>query len=393
MERRALDLELDLLAADAARILANLVDLDRTTVRGLLDVADLRGDTARRWADARAVLERLFEEAAILGSVVADAERARGQWPMTAVRLERYRALVVGASIRLPSAPVAAAERRLLADAASGDACTPRELVACMERDYEGPRSVLRDVAHVWDVLVPQIVAVRGACAALLGSGEAVDDTTLAEVISLDGRAATLAEVALCDPLAFPQRAADELADALRAVEERVRLARDTIARFDQHLAEARAQLDALRRAEAEAIDACARAASKVCAPQPPVPPVADSTLARRLEVLADPCRAGGPAHAGGELRRWRDDAAARLQLLAEMVQTCASLIRERDELRQRLRAYEAKAAHAGRLEDSRLCSLRREAQCALYDNPVDLGQARRLVRCYQDALAEGSNA
>ena len=71
----------------------------------------------------------------------------------------------------------------------------------------------------------------------------------------------------------------------------------------------------------------------------------------------------------------------------------CQSLLDERDELRARLEAYQAKAAVLGRLEAEPLARAHEHARSLLFTAPTDIVLARRAVADYQRLLAASDTA
>ena len=93
----------------------------------------------------------------------------------------------------------------------------------------------------------------------------------------------------------------------------------------------------------------------------------------------------------GCDARLRAEEVAGRLAALAERAGRIrdreAGGIADRDELRGRLEALEAKARAQGRSEDRELDGIRRRAADALFTAPCDLEGAERLVEEYQRSL------
>jgi hypothetical protein len=89
----------------------------------------------------------------------------------------------------------------------------------------------------------------------------------------------------------------------------------------------------------------------------------------------------------GAALTDWQRQVRSARDVAASRAAAHQTSVDERDELRARLDAYEAKAAALDLLEDEELASRHRQAREALYTAPTDLVGAARLVAGYRDEL------
>ena len=86
-------------------------------------------------------------------------------------------------------------------------------------------------------------------------------------------------------------------------------------------------------------------------------------------------------------VRRWLEGAQRHLDHERAVLRACQALLDERQELRGRLDALNAKAAGSGLAEDAALAEDARAARALLYRRPTPLAQARDLVARYQTRL------
>ena len=84
-------------------------------------------------------------------------------------------------------------------------------------------------------------------------------------------------------------------------------------------------------------------------------------------------------------LGEWRARASERRDSACRSASEHRALLATRDELRGRLDAYHAKAAHLGRLEDPHIADVYGQAHAALFTAPTDLSVAADLVSRYQE--------
>ena len=75
------------------------------------------------------------------------------------------------------------------------------------------------------------------------------------------------------------------------------------------------------------------------------------------------------------------------LQLQNRYISIIKLLSKERQELRGRLEALQAKAAAKGKIEDETLTDIAQQAKKLLYSRPTPLAQAANLVEQYEKRL------
>jgi hypothetical protein len=376
-----LDVELDRLRAAVERVGANLVALEQDPTVALLDVADLRGESAERWHAARVALADLFASYRALAAVVARADVLRGPGRrLTAPRAHQLVELVRGRSVVVAGATVALADRGLLASSRTATTWTPTALLDVMATSFDEIRGVVATAARTWEVAVARTTALRARLAALTG--------TEPSPASLGAELDEIAADVLADPLALDWSRLDRLGVAIDALE------RDSIATAELRddltvtISAARTLLDEAAAAVGAAADTVARIRARiVVAPGPaPIDPLDD--LAADLARIAAHAADGRWSEAAVQLAGWRTAVADRRSAAGRCAAEHEGLLLHRLELRGRLDAYRAKADREGRLEDPAATARYIEAHDALHTAPTDLDAAAGLVRRYQDALA-----
>jgi hypothetical protein len=116
---------------------------------------------------------------------------------------------------------------------------------------------------------------------------------------------------------------------------------------------------------------------------QPPSLPSCSEDELARIAASSD-----GDRSLAARLRQWRDTVDKARAEADRTRGACRALLDERDELRARLEAYQAKAAVLGRLEVESLGRAHEHARSVLFTAPTDIAVARRAVAEYQRLLA-----
>jgi hypothetical protein len=378
------------LSDSVERVRANLLEFDLDGDLKLLEESSLEGETAVRWAEAKAriidlwrwlgALEQLLERAARLGS-----GRRPGQ-----DEFSELAALLEGPSVELRTDDVPLAQRTLLGDSQTTLRCTPDELLARMAESFEVAKGVVTAAGAAWQAYIPRVTAARATiaeCAALAGElgGEHGGELEAARL-----RLVEVSALITRDPLSVGEPLVDELSRTVEAVHRELESVNELRLGIAIRLAQAREQLGALRALARQGEAAYARRLSRIADTNAPGPfeidPGLDSELAR-IFGLADQAR-WHDAHAA--LRSWMESVAASLDAARSVLAANRAPVESRDELRALLGAYQVKAGRLGVIEDRRVRELFARAEAALYTAPTNLVQAQELVRACQAELSGG---
>ena len=385
--------------AERDAIQANLLELDGSFAKQVLEGATLSGTTRDRWATASAALATLWETF-LAYSAVVDRAAALGTGPRRPARkdLPELSDLLTEGCIQLPGPPVPLARRDVAAIARPP--VTLAAAVGAMRRLFTQVTEVTSAVESVWAALGPPLDTATEDLArcAPLAAGLGADTEEELRAVSADLQALRAATNA--DPLALwhPDpagtqggRADTSAADRLR---ERAAALASRIGELDRVRQQARHRIDELtaavagaRAARQDAVTAWQEAAARVTALPPPPPDIGEPPLAG-LDALA---ARGQWSRLAAELDRCEADLAASGAQTAGLRQAAAAAIDKRDELRGLLRAYKAKAARLGAAEDADLAGRHEQAYRLLWTAPCDLPAAEAAVADYQRAiLAKG---
>ncbi|KUL27939.1 hypothetical protein [Actinoplanes awajinensis] len=378
------DAELARLETAVHAISTNLVDLDDNADRKNLDTTTLTGRTATEWADASDALATLWDGYRMLTESIGRAQALRGQRRFTDRDRAAFLHEVLGRSILLSTTVVPLAQRGLLGAGQRTTTCSPGELLAAMEQAFGTAVDVVTRAGEAWQRLLP---GAADAAAGIdrgrelsrrAGAPTALFDQADRLLGDLTGSLAT-------DPLGADPAILDRVRElARRADAERTSAAelRDSLTR---RLAEARDRADELDRAGRAAAEAYERAAGRF--PGSQVATVRPVNLRPDLAAVEALAAAGQWALISPRLAQWTRAARERLAALQTVAAHNDRLLADRNELRGRLSAYQAKALRHGLGEHPRLSPLAERARAQLYSAPCELDQARAALNAYQEAL------
>lgn len=380
------------LATEQQAILESLINLDGHLGRQLLDNTAMEGVTRARRADVLGGLARLWTLHETYRSVVQRVHdiMVRRSRPTRADLLE-VEELVTGASVALPNADGSSPCRQV----------TVAELVGEIHTMYGGVYEVVTAVDRVWAELSPRF----DRCGTLLREAQtlaadlglvAQRDQSAAVLIQLAGQLDTVRRIALTDPLLHWVDGAVDATEAdrlivrcegaltdLHALEELRQQAQCRLERVDAILIQ-------VQRLVQEIAEERRRVEAKIHpVPRPEQPARLEDSLDPRRSAAWELCRRGRWQPLSAELAALEADASAALARAEVELAQAGLPLRERGELRGRLRAYRAKAARLGRIEDLELERRYQRAHELLWRSPCELARAAALVAEYQDAVNE----
>ena len=381
--------------AERDAVQTNLLELDGSFGKRLLEGAALTGQTKRRW-DAAAVAMGLLWQVFSAYSAVVDRAAEAVTKHLGTKELAALTALLTGPSIELDLGPAPLAGRDL---AYSGrENLTLIAAVTRMRRAFADITDVVSGAEQVWNEMAGRLdsIAVELARVTPLAASLA-DEALTGNLAAAEGNLATLRDTLNTDPLALwlggpapgkvdtsaADRLAERVAAAVTGVDELVRLRDDA----RQRIAQVTAAAAAARSAGEDAAAAWQRAAAKVAAAALPAEPPAMTDLSARVASLALLLDGGRWTRLSSELELLERDLAEATTRYREAERALTALVGRRDELRGLLGAYQAKAARLGAAEDPGLAERYDHAHGLLWTAPCDLEAAAEAVTGYQQAV------
>ena len=383
--------------AERDAIQANLLELDGSFGKRLLEGAALTGETKRRW-DATAVsLATLWQTYSAYSAVVDQAAEAVAGH-LGPRELTRISTLLSGPSIELSSghAPLAG---RDLADSGRED-LTLVAAVTRMRRSFGDVTAVVSAAEQVWNEMTSRLDTVAAELARVTPHAASLGDEALTgNLAAAESELARLRGALASDPLSLWQggpgpktgqvdtSGADRLTERVGAaatrVNELVRLRDDA----QQRIAEVKTAAATARAACEDAAAAWQRAADKIAAAALPAEPPGFADLSARLADLDALLAAGRWTRLASELDLIERELAEATTKFRDAERTLVGVISRRDELRGLLGAYQAKAARLGAVEDPVLTERYDRARGLLWTAPCDLAAAADAVTGYQQAV------
>jgi len=378
--------------AERDAIQANLLELDGSFGKRLLEGATLSGETKRRWEATAASLANLWEIYSAYSAVVDQAaEAVRGR--LGPAELTRITNLLTGPSVQLAAGPAPLAGRDL-ADSGRED-LTVVAAVTRMRRAFGQITEVVS-----WNEMTGKLDAVAAELGRVAPLAASLGDEALTgNLAAAESELARLRDTLSSDPLSLWQggpdpsagtvdtssadRLRERVAAAVTRVDELVRLRDDA----RQRIADVTTAAATARAAYEDAAAAWQRAADKIAAEALPAQPLGLADLTARLADLDTLLAAGRWPRLASELDQIERELAAATATSRDAERAVVAVMGRRDELRGMLGAYQAKAARLGAAEDPGLTERYDYAHGLLWTAPCDLTAAADAVDGYQQAV------
>ena len=378
-------------------IQANLLELDGSFGKRLLEGAALSGETKRRWEATAASLANLWQIYSAY-SVVIDRAGETVNGHLGPRELTAITNLLTGPSIQLAAGPAPLAGRDL-ADSGRED-LTVVAAVTRMRRAFGQITEVVSAAEQVWNDMTGKLDAV----AAELGrvtplAASLADEALTGNLAAAQSKLARLRDTLSSDPLSLWQvgrdptagtvdtsgadRLQDRVTAAVTRVDELVRLRDDA----RQRIAEVATAAATARAAYEDAAAAWQRAVAKIAAQALPAEPSGLADLTVRLADLDGMLAAGRWSRLAAELDEVERELGAATASFRDTERTVVGVMSRRDELRGLLGAYQAKAARLGAAEDPGLAERYDRARGLLWTAPCDLAAAADAVASYQQGV------
>jgi hypothetical protein len=383
--------------AERDAIQANLLELDGSFGKRLLEGAALSGETKRRWEVTASSLASLWQLYSAYSAVIDQAGQAAGGH-LGPRELTWITKLLTGPSVQLASGPAPLAGRDL-ADSGRED-LTVVAAVTRMRRAFGQITEVVSAAEQVWN----EITGKLDALAAELGRAKPLaaslaDEALTGNLAAAESKLSRLRDRLSSDPLSLWQggpdptagtvdtssadRLQDRVAAAVTRIDELVRLRDDA----RQRVTEVTTAAATARAAYEDAAAAWQRAAAKIAPEALPAQPPGLADLTIRLADLDTLLAAGRWTRLASELDEIERDIAAATAVFHDAERTVVAVLSRREELRGLLGAYQAKAARLGAAEDPGLAERYDHAHGLLWTAPCDLAAAADAVTGYQQAV------
>lgn len=397
------DRELNRLTTDGNRIADALVALENHPGYRFLQGAALSGRTTALWDKARSDVALLYQRFDSYRAILAKAQEIRARRNrLNTADLAELTTLLRGSAIELATEEIPLGKRNLTGPATITHRMTLAELLADMDASFQRATDIAVATDEVWSAMVRILDPLDGRLdnarelAASLGLGE-IRDPLFTEVDDIGTALAGLRSRAFGDPLGLyqgePGAGRPELTEA-QALERRLTTVGGKLAtmaavraEYDDRVARARAAIDGVAAAEADAQAAYDLVLEKIAGPAIAAVPNGTPALHARLAGLTMLVAKHDWGMVADELATLAAETGQARDRAADVRDTATALLDRRAELRGRLDAYRVKAARLRLSEDTELAAHYQEAYDLLWTVPCDLRAATRALNRYQQAI------
>lgn len=366
--------------------LQSLPTYQRLAGEGEFTKVPLTGTTAKAVEPALQAMHDLFQHFDLLAQTIDRALFLRRQmnsfWDADP-RLQNVVELLTGKSIQLSVLPLPLSQRGLLSPAEQSYYVTPAKLLAAMQSAFDLARDQVLAVDHVWTTLESTLVDTWSEVQTLRAEG--VDLTITQTTLN------NLHDRLLTDPLGVQDEFNATVAPLIARARQAVTEAKQQQQNVETGLVQARQQWQELQTLYEQAIALYTETTEKVQGFNQPLPEVNLTAIEQWLIRLETKFAEGAIAPIQVGLRNWTQQVQAAIATTQTAISTQTQRLQQRQELRGRLEALQAKALARRVAEDSTLVYLATQARQLLYSRPTDLETAAELVRSYEHRLSQCS--
>src|SRR5215472_7284902 len=175
-------------AAERDQIQANLLELDASFGKRLLEGGSLTGTTRLRWGAASAELASVWETFTGYTEAVEKAgEILDGTRHPSAALLARVSELLTGPAVRVGGPLIPLAERKLTAGAIAGDQVTLAEAVQRMTAAFSRITDVVGSTERVWNEVTERLDEIAAVLVPAQRQADDVADADLSGALSAAG--------------------------------------------------------------------------------------------------------------------------------------------------------------------------------------------------------------
>jgi hypothetical protein len=354
--------------------------------------AQLVGQTAAQVEPAIAAMNSLFQHFELLAQTLNQAQSLRqaiGGKRGQDEKIAEVVRLLNSNSIQLPLIEIPLAQRSLLSSSQDADRVKPIELMQAMVKSFEAARDVVLAVDRAWTQLEPKLVKSFNQIQAIQSEGTTLGIGILPELDEAERALTLLHDRVASDPLGVQ----DEFEVAIVPLIDRAQSRLDQVIQQRQQIvagiAQAEVALQQLQVQHQQALKQYQAATDRVTGIALPSPLAAETldALSEWQQVLARKLAEGiiGPLAVG--LQNWQMKFDAAQSVTTGAIAVATEAIDQRQELRGRLSALQAKAQARQHIEDPQLVEWATQSQQILFSRPSHLGQANELLIQYERRL------
>jgi hypothetical protein len=329
----------------------------------------------------------LWRRCSELTAIVDEADELRRKLGLGRQRHQQLTHLLFGPSVVLASDAVSLQDRGLFGADTRMTRCTPDDLLETMACWFGDITRLVASVGNAWDDRLARVAAARSTFDDARALGISID-ASARTAAQIDRSLQDVGERLLSDPLGLPSDEIDAVESEVVAYRTNVETAVRLRDRFDDEIASARAMLDGARAEFRTARRLHEELTTKIASRGVSDAPSFDEELAAQLDEIVANGRAGCWGEASDRLMQWIENMQEARRSAADDCAASVRVLDERNQLRGRLDAYQAKAVRLGLAERPELAALYERAHELLYTAPTDLVEATEAITLHQAALA-----
>ena len=382
------------LATDNLLMLDDSLTYKRLEGKDGLPPTRLTGVTQAQVTPALAAMHDLFQHIGRLGEVVERAGELRKSLPRflpNSDTLRQIEQLLLGPSIKLPSARTPLAQRSLMSAAETPQTITPARLLEVMTQAFDVARSAISAVDAAWARLEPGLGEWELQAGELQRVAASLGEADAPDLLAARNRLAALRARVESDPLGVSGDFDAEVRPLLERARARLQETAGQRDRMQAELARARAllaQLNALHGECLAALDLCRQQIADASGLKAPLNPEWLAELERWLATLEDAQRQGRWKAARVGLDRWLQTAGEYIGSERAACIANKAPLELRSELKGRLSALKVKAQARGMAQNPGLSALVVEAETLLRQCPTPVARIAHLVSEYEKTVS-----
>jgi hypothetical protein len=371
----------------------NLLELQELPSYQRLCLVKLIGITATKVTPALAAMNDLFQHFDLLVQTVDKAIQLRQQLPKFLVsdqKIAEIKQLITGNSIELSVVKIPLAKRQLLSVNNQVNAITPDELLKMMIHAFSVARDTVLEVDAAWEKLDTIIADIQKQINNLQKLAISLGQNSFIELTQAENHLHSFQQRIEADPLGVNTEIKQEIQPLLIQVKFRLEQVLQQQTQLRDKLVTSHKLLEELQENHQKSVITFAESQEKIMDHSITQTPLSDEQITAlnqwliKLETklgegLVNPVMIG--------LDNWLNKARESNILAQEVHSIYSNLLQNRQELRGRLDALQAKALAKGLIEDLTLSDLAQKAKKHLYTRPTPINQASQLVTEYEKIL------
>jgi hypothetical protein len=356
--------------------------------------ARLSGDTAAQVQPALDAMNGLFQHFELLAETLNQAQTLRSQIGSKRGQDEKVAEIIqllTGESIVLPLVAIPLAQRSLLSASQDSNCIKPIDLMMAMVKSFETARDVVLAVDRAWATLEPKLTQSFQQIQAIQDQAQSCGLVRFEQLTQAAQSLTALHDRVASDPLGVADEFETTIAPLIATAQVSLAQVRQQQQQIHAGIAQAGDQMRQLEIQHQQALSQYQAASEKIqdCNLSAPLAPETIAALTEWQQTLAQKLAAGMVQPLVVGLQNWQAKFEVARSVTEAAIAAATQVLNQREELRGRLSALQAKAQARGRIEDPELVDLAAQSQAILFSRPSDLVRANDCLIQYDRRLNE----